>query len=281
MQMRLSSVVKKSLILPAMESETKFDAVSELARLLQRRKIIEDQEMVVQRVMERESLETTALGNGIAIPHARSPQVKNMVCAVGRTKEGLDFRAFDGKPTRLVFLILYPSADSSAYLLFLSALMNILQDESFCQKLVSAPDSGSIFNLLKEAHASLAEKEEKDLPSRKGIFDDSQKRVEEGDISLLVRLHRFEKFADAQKRKNPGLADKIKQMRSCVPQRTLAHYQKLRKRSGDPIVPVEGGVCDGCKMRLPSQFFQELSMKPGIFTCPNCRRFLYLIGTLG
>ena len=79
-----------------LDATSKADAIRQLVAHLGKNKNVVDEHEVLERVMERESLEPTSLGHGIAIPHARSRNVPRLVCAVGRLKKPIDFLSFDG-----------------------------------------------------------------------------------------------------------------------------------------------------------------------------------------
>jgi hypothetical protein len=94
---------------------------------------------------------------------------------------------------------------------------------------------------------------------------------------LLIRLMRIETLRKADKGRSDGLKERMQQVRSCISPRVLAHYDRLRARVAEPVVPVEEEICLGCNLQLSSSFAQELRDSQRIMTCPNCTRFLYTI----
>src|SRR5689334_12389252 len=84
-----------------LKSQNKLDAINELAQLLQANNRIQDASAVAASLLEREKLGSTGIGQGIAIPHSKSPTVDRVVAALGVSKRGIDFDALDGEPVYL------------------------------------------------------------------------------------------------------------------------------------------------------------------------------------
>ena len=83
-------------------------------------------------------------------------------------------------------------------------------------------------------------------------------------------------LADSRKRPAKELLEQIEQQRSCIEPNVLSHFDRLMGRPGGmAVVGVEGDICQGCHMKLPSQFTQELRDRDRVYTCPTCRRFIY------
>ena len=110
--MKLTEYLSKDCIISNLKTRDKIHAIKELTRLLKKRGKIDEMESALERVVERESFDSTGIGSGIAIPHARINTIEGLVCAVGRKREGMEYRSIDGKPVHLIFLILYPPSDS-------------------------------------------------------------------------------------------------------------------------------------------------------------------------
>ncbi|GBD43586.1 Nitrogen regulatory protein [bacterium HR40] len=107
-----------------------------------------DVERIVDALLEREKLGTTAIGGGIAIPHAKLPELDRMVGAFARLAEPVDFEALDGKPVDLVFVLLAPENASAEHLKALARLARLLRDPALCERLRREQD-------IKRLHAAL------------------------------------------------------------------------------------------------------------------------------
>ena len=74
------------------------------------------------------------------------------------------------------------------------------------------------------------------------------------------------------------IRERIDHIRELVSPRVIRHYDRLNKARPPALVPVEGDTCQGCFMKLPSQFVQQVRQDPEhIHTCPNCSRYIYVV----
>jgi mannitol/fructose-specific phosphotransferase system IIA component (Ntr-type) len=99
-------------------------------------------------VLAREAAGSTGIGEGLAIPHARSARVLIPLLAIGRAASPIDFHAADGVPVTLVFLLAVPAAEPSFHLKTLAAISRIAADKEFLRQMNSAPDSRRLFELI-------------------------------------------------------------------------------------------------------------------------------------
>ena len=137
--MKVASFLKKERMIMNLEAQTKEEAIKEVANLIKDAPEIIDFESFVKDIFDREALATTAIGSQIAIPHARSDNVKNFVIAFGRSREGIDFNALDNKPVKLIFLMGTPKEEGiNDYLKILAHLTRLLQKETFRESLLKA-----------------------------------------------------------------------------------------------------------------------------------------------
>jgi len=95
-------------------------------------------ELVLERLLERERLGSTGLGHGIALPHARMPEVVEARCALVRLRRAIDYDAIDGEPVDLALALLVPEQATESHLQLLSALATMFSDERMCQSLRGA-----------------------------------------------------------------------------------------------------------------------------------------------
>ena len=144
----------KDLIKLKLEATDKAGAVAELVAVLADHGKIEkkDVEAVTQAILKRESLGSTGIGHGLAIPHAKaSPLVKGLIGAFGRSTRGIDYGAVDGEPCTLFFLMVSPAAGVESHLKILKKLASLGRDAHFCRFLADAKDEDEVMALLKEA----------------------------------------------------------------------------------------------------------------------------------
>jgi PTS system nitrogen regulatory IIA component len=95
-------------------------------------------------------LASTAIGDGIAIPHGKVDTIDRLVGVLGRSVSGLAFDSIDGKPTHIVFMLVAPSNSAGAHLKALARLSRLFRDASFRQRLLDAPDGPAIYQIIVE-----------------------------------------------------------------------------------------------------------------------------------
>ena len=99
--------------------------------------------------VNREKKATTALGDGIAVPHIRSLQAKEFMMAIGRSREGYEFESPDNQPVHLFFTMAAPPYDDNLYLKVFKSLMGMLQYDTFRQELMEAEEPGEIIRAIR------------------------------------------------------------------------------------------------------------------------------------
>jgi PTS system nitrogen regulatory IIA component len=104
---------------------------------------------------ERENLGSTAIGDGIAIPHGKLPGLKGVLGLFSRHPAGVDFDSLDGKPTHLFFLLVAPEDSVGQHLKALARVSRLLKDGSFRDSLVQAADAAEILRLIQQEDAKL------------------------------------------------------------------------------------------------------------------------------
>jgi hypothetical protein len=98
--MLLTTYIRESSIEPELEAYSKAEALRILTQLLFRSRRLDGRDAALEQLMHREAIESTGIGQGIAVPHARLAGLPDLVCAVGRVKNGVDFMAVDQEPVR-------------------------------------------------------------------------------------------------------------------------------------------------------------------------------------
>ena len=137
--MQISKYMKEAEILLDLRAGDKDSAIAEIAAALKQNPCVRRFDLFLHDIFERESFSTTGIGNGIAIPHARTEAVSDIVIALGRSAAGVEFDSFDGKPVRLVFLLGTPKRKNlSLYLSVLATLTRLLEGKSFRNRLLDA-----------------------------------------------------------------------------------------------------------------------------------------------
>jgi nitrogen PTS system EIIA component len=124
------------LFIEELTSQTQKDVFEEIAKLLEATKKIFKAAIIIDLLKKREQLGTTAIGNGIAIPHCRSMAAERLTVVMGlKSEEGINFDAPDQLPVKIVVVIIAPPQDVN-YLPFLGKLVELLRDESARKRLL-------------------------------------------------------------------------------------------------------------------------------------------------
>jgi nitrogen PTS system EIIA component len=108
---------------------------------------------VLGAVLERESVLSTGIGFGVAIPHARSAAVRELTMVAGVSPSPVPFDAIDGEPVRLFFLIVGPEASAGLHVKILSRIARLVRRDSVRQQLLEATTADAFYNVLLDAEA--------------------------------------------------------------------------------------------------------------------------------
>ena len=148
--MKITEMLKKECIVGALASTTKKDTLLELSRTILHDHGQYDPDEVVNVLLEREKLGSTGIGDGIAIPHGKLAMLNEMVVSFGRSPEGIDFNAMDGKPVHLFFLLLAPENSAGLHLKALAKISRMLKDADFRTKLLQAASTDELFRIISD-----------------------------------------------------------------------------------------------------------------------------------
>lgn len=132
-------------------AKNKKEVIEELLELLVQAGKIKDKNGVLNAIFEREKIGSTAIGKGVAIPHAKSDAVKEVVAACGISFKGIDFECMvDDEPVRLFFLLVAPNDAAGPHLKALARLSRLLHSSSFRESLMKATTEEELFSVISE-----------------------------------------------------------------------------------------------------------------------------------
>jgi PTS system nitrogen regulatory IIA component len=154
--MKIVDFVGPTLIVPQLAAHEKSAVIRELADHLAAhvtgpQKI--DREVLAKVLLERERLASTAIGEGVAIPHGKLDAVGKLVACVGRAPEGVDFDSMDGRPTHLFFVLVAPENSTGVHLKALARISRLFKDPEFRTRLMQAKDAQEIFRVIADEDA--------------------------------------------------------------------------------------------------------------------------------
>ncbi len=151
--MKISDILVRDASILDLVSTTKDDLLAEMARSLAAAEPALEAEALLNVLREREALQSTGIGEGVAIPHGKVPGLDRLVAAFARSTRGVDFDSIDGQPTQLLFLLIVPEQSGGQHLKALARISRFFRDASFREKLLGAGDLEEIFRAIEEEDA--------------------------------------------------------------------------------------------------------------------------------
>lgn len=170
--MKITDLLKKDTIQVDLKADSKAGVIDELINTLDGAGKLANKETFKQEILKREEHTTTGIGDGIAIPHAKTAAVKEPAIAFGRSKKGIDYDSLDGKPSHLFFMIAASEGANNEHLETLARLSSMLMDENFRKTLLEAETKDAIFNAINDKEQERLEDEESTSST-----DSSQKKI--------------------------------------------------------------------------------------------------------
>ncbi len=148
--MTLANLLSESQIVPDLVSDERWAAIAELVDCLVKAGKIPpaDRDDVLAAIRQREETMSTGIGFGIAIPHASSDKVREVVAAFGRSVKGVQFEALDDQPVFFIVLFVVPKDQFQTHLRTLAAIAKFLNDKAVREELGAAPDAGSLLRVF-------------------------------------------------------------------------------------------------------------------------------------
>lgn len=150
--MKVTDILVRDASLLDLAATDKEQVLAEMARALGAAEPTVDPEQLLAVLREREELQSTGIGDGVAIPHGKLPGLERLLASFARSP-GVDFAAIDGEPTRLFFLLVVPEQSGGQHLKALARISRFLRDERFREKLVAAADLDEVFAAIEQEDA--------------------------------------------------------------------------------------------------------------------------------
>ncbi len=148
--MKITEILGPEMVLPDLKGTTKPQILHELAGCFAAHYPEMNAAELAAVLAERERLGSTAIGDGIAIPHGKVRGVTRILGVFGRHRTGVDFESLDGGPTRLFFVLVAPEDSTSLHLKALARVSRLFKDNAFREKLIAASGAGEIYRLIVE-----------------------------------------------------------------------------------------------------------------------------------
>ncbi|AWI11923.1 PTS fructose transporter subunit IIC [Caldibacillus thermoamylovorans] len=157
--MKVTELLRKDIMLMDLQSTTKNEVIDEMIASLEKHHVINNADQFKEAILKREEQATTGLGNGIAMPHAKTAAVNEATVLFAKSNKGVDYESLDGEPTYLFFMIAVPDGAYDTHLQALAALSRSLLDEKFIEGLKSAKTPDEVINIFQKREEESEEKE--------------------------------------------------------------------------------------------------------------------------
>ncbi|MCL2025386.1 MAG: PTS sugar transporter subunit IIA [Leptospirales bacterium] len=253
-------------------AENKQMVIHEMVDKLQDLGIIDNKSRYYAQIVHREALENTAIGSGLAIPHARTESVDSFISIFGIHEHGIDYNSPDGKPVNYILLSIFPTQMSTTYLYFVGMLARIFSNPEKKRLIDEARTPVKTYTVLKkEAESYFKSISEKN--STEALLSDSPAGLPSSDLDMLIRLDRLYKLYDSGHTK--GIQEKIDEIKKLIDNRSFTYYERMRNKQSNPFAIVEKGSCSGCHMGIPPVYLKQSGDKVSV--CTHCGRFLIVV----
>ncbi|HDR7793574.1 TPA: PTS sugar transporter subunit IIA [Bacillus luti] len=162
--MKITELLKRDTVIMNLTASNKEAVIDELVEKLNEANRLNSKVEFKEAILKRESQSTTGIGEGIAIPHAKTKAVKQPAICFGRSVSGINYESLDGQPAHLFFMIAASEGANNTHLETLSRLSTLLMDESFRKQLLEVRDEGALLRLFDEKENEKEEEVEGEKP---------------------------------------------------------------------------------------------------------------------
>ena len=253
-----SDYLKPSQIIYNLKAKDKIQAIEELLDVLVKRKLIKNKKLILTRVIDRERLESTALGHNVALPHARVDTEGNIAVAIGKSKKGIDFNSLDNKNVHIIILVVWNPSIPGLFNHLFAGLAQFLRKPGFRYRIFSAKNKSELYEVLSEIELRLPQEDR--IISR---------------ASLLMKLQEIEiKKKKAKKEQLKQLKEQANLIREELDEALIDRFDRLVERYGFAVAEVDGGVCQGCNINVATGMGSAIEGSNDIYICENCGKFL-------
>ena len=153
--MKVMDILARDAVILDLGVQTKREVLSKMANALAKVEPQIEADRLLEVLLEREALQSTGIGEGVAIPHGKMPGLDRLVAAFARSSEGVDFESIDGQPTHHFFLLVVPEHSGGQYLKALARISRFFRNAAFRQRLAAAESLEDVIGAIEEEDAAL------------------------------------------------------------------------------------------------------------------------------
>ena len=151
--MKITDILVRDAVILDLSSTSKTEVLAEMSGALAKSVAGIDEQRLLSILLEREELQSTGIGESVAIPHGKMPGLSRLLASFARSREGVDFDSIDGQPTQLFFVLVVPEASSGQHLKALARISRFFRDEEFRTQLLAAETRDDVFALIEDEDA--------------------------------------------------------------------------------------------------------------------------------
>ena len=151
--MKIMDILVEGAVVLDVESKEKRGILEQLSRSLAAAEPAVDAQRLLEVLVERESLQSTGIGDGVAIPHGKMPGLPRLLASFARSREGVDFESIDGQPTHLFFLLVVPEHSGGMHLKALARISRFFRDAGFRKTLLEAETRADVVRAIEAEDA--------------------------------------------------------------------------------------------------------------------------------
>lgn len=249
--------------------------IRELISELEALKKISNAERYYAQIMHRESLENTGIGNGLAIPHARTETSNKLVSILGIAPEGVEYLSIDKIPVKYILLNIFPTSMSTNYLYLVGMIARIFSNNEKRILLDKADSPEKIYSFLKNesnAYFNTISSDNEDS----GYDNEDLTGVPPYNLELLIKLDRLYELLDKDVT-SVIIKTKIDEIKKLINNKSLTYYERMRKKCRTPFAVLDKNSCTGCHMGLAPVYVSQIKEENKIPLCNHCGRFLIML----
>lgn len=158
MTLKLHNLLMQDMIITELEHQDRESVLKEMVSFLKKKSRISKDKELYDKLFQRENLGSTAIGEGVAIPHSKMKGVKDSIVLLAISKNGVNFHSIDGKPSHIFFLVVSSPDNPSLNLQILAAIAHLVRkSSSLMKKILKAQNITTILDIIYEEEEKLSE----------------------------------------------------------------------------------------------------------------------------
>jgi len=155
MGIELTRYVRPECFVQDLVEKSRDDALRRIVHTVAEKGLIKDENDLFVKLVERENIQSTGVGNGIAVPHCLSDEIPDLMIIVARSLSGVEFNSFDGKPTQVIILLICSSQEHGLHVKALMQIARLIKRKGFIEKIISSTSVQDMVRAFDEEESTL------------------------------------------------------------------------------------------------------------------------------